>query len=114
MIEGVDVSKWQTGDYPKAQFYVVRLGYSLTEDEQAAHHVQFARSHGIPVGAYWALYQAAGGVKQANACFARMQQLGLVDQPVFGDAEQFQDESQILTLDTVRAFIARMQVLNQH
>ncbi len=114
MIEGVDVSKWQTGDYPWAQFYVVRLGYSNSTDYLAEQHVRFAKNHSIPVGGYWALYEAAGGTIQATKCFNVMQALGIVGQPVFADAEQFQDAAQTLTLDTVKTFVAEMQRLNGH
>jgi len=114
MIEGVDVSKWQTGECPSAGFYVVRLGYSLTEDERATQHVQYARNNGVPVGGYWAMYQGASGPAQADRCFEIAQRLGIAGQPMFSDAEQFPTATSTLTLNTVVTFITRMQALNGH
>jgi hypothetical protein len=108
VIEGVDVSKYQSGDYAWAKFYIVRLGYSLTEDYMAGRHIAFAKAHGIPHGGYWFIYNTATGAAQAQACFNVMTTLEIVGRPIFADAEGDANPN------TVREFIDRMKRLNAH
>jgi GH25 family lysozyme M1 (1,4-beta-N-acetylmuramidase) len=107
--EGVDVSKYQSGYDPNVGFVIVRLGANLTTDPLASQHVAFAKTHNIPVGGYWVVYEAASGAQQANACWSVMKALGVSRVAV--DAEQFKGTS-ILTLNTVIGFVGRMKVLN--
>jgi hypothetical protein len=108
-MSGIDISKYQVGDYTSADFYVVRLGSSITEDDRAAQHTSFARSHDIPYGGYWALYEGFTGAYQARICYDLMKKYGVFR--IAADAEQFLGAS-LLTLRTVEDFVSRMQTLN--
>jgi hypothetical protein len=108
-VEGVDISKYQSGEYAGAGFYFVRLGAYQTVDPLAKQHVTYAQAHGIPVGGYWVVYEGVSGGTQAEQCYAVMQQLNLYRIAV--DAEQFPGTA-TLTLQTVQDFVARMKQLN--
>jgi hypothetical protein len=109
-LTGVDVSKWNADDYPGEDLYVVRLGFSMTEDYRADQHTAFARAHGIPYGGYWALYDGTySGATQAAKCYQLMVQYGVFRVAV--DAEQFSG-APTLQLQTVKDFVAKMQELN--